>query len=173
MVLQCSGCLALKGNFQTSFSFLLCLIDVHIVQAVCSPGSYLMLLPVQPIINNQPLLTTPFFREDKVRLLLVCGLAKQKGYCVTVGKPRIFLFGVESTSWKDEFPSVKEWFKVLLTLLLRRGWIKFYHSIVSAVFFFFCCMILLLATTILKASTAVFQQKQMKQKAESLPSHCK
>lgn len=76
-----------------------------------------MLLPVQPIINNQPLLSIPFFKEDKVKLLLVCGLAKQKGYCVTVGKPRLFLFGVERTTWKDEFSSVKKWFKVLLTLL--------------------------------------------------------
>lgn len=67
-----------------------------------------MLLPVQPIINNQPLLTTQFFKKDKVKFLLVCGLAKQKGNCITVGKLRIFLFGVERTSWKDEFPSVKE-----------------------------------------------------------------
>lgn len=65
-----------------------------------------MLLPVQPIINNHPLLTAPFFKEDKVKILLLCGLAKQKEYCITVGKTRILLFGVERTTGNDKLTSV-------------------------------------------------------------------
>lgn len=66
-----------------------------------------MFLPVPPIINNQPLLTTPFFKEDKVKVLPLCALAKQKGYCSTLSRTRILSFGVERAAGKDGLPSVR------------------------------------------------------------------
>lgn len=121
-VLSHSVCPAPKRNFQTYFSFLLCLIDVHIVQAVCSPGSYPMLTTCTTShVNNHPLLTTPFFKEDKVKVLLLCGLVKQKGCCITVGKTKILLFGIERTFEKGKLFSVRSGLRYCWSCFGGRG----------------------------------------------------